>query len=140
MEFRIFVKGCQERWLERNAEILKTVQEETEAKAKKEEAERKSHERAKREKQKMQENELQQKKIKKEVGYIKEQEAKKQWESDQQKYLTDVLLKKKRFHADTLLEKRLPLIEMKEHEERKRSKPARKPYLDILQVKAHVFF
>jgi chromatin assembly factor 1 subunit A len=126
MECRNFAYERQDRWLACNADMLQAKREAAEAEMKKREAEKRANERLEREKKKQEEEELQKRKLRKSKGYMKEENARKHWNSDQERYLTCVLLEKKKLDESTLIDKKVPLDQLKEDERRKRLKQEEK--------------
>jgi hypothetical protein len=106
----------------RNAELLLERKMDVQATMKRKESEKKAKDRLKREKRIQEEEELQMRKLKEEKYHLKEENARKQWNSEQEEYLIDILLEKKKLDESTLVDKRVPLDEFQQEERQNRLK------------------
>lgn len=121
-ECRHFAQKRQDEWIACNADLLQVKKMNVQAAMKKQEIEKKAKERLEREKRIQEEEELQMRKLKEEKDHMKEENARKHWNLEQEKYLTDVLLKKKKLDESALVDKKIPLDEFQEDERQKRLK------------------
>lgn len=105
-----------------NADLLQLKKMDVQAAMKKREIEKKAKERLEREKRIQEEEELQMRKLKKDKDHMKEENARKHWNLEQETYLIDILLEKKKLDESALIDKKVPLDEFREDERQKRLK------------------
>lgn len=121
-ECRHFAQERLDKWMACNADLLQAKKMDVQAAMKKREIEKKAKERLEREKRVQEEEELQMRKFKEEKDHMKEENERKRWNLEQEKYLTDVLLEKKKLDESALMGKKVPLDEFQEEERQKRLK------------------
>jgi hypothetical protein len=119
MECRNFACERQERWVACNADMLQAKKKHAEAEMKMRETEKRARERLEKQKKIQEEEELKKRKLKKRKDYAKEECARKHWNSEQEKYLINVLLGKKNLDVQTLVDMKAPLDQLKEDEKQK---------------------
>jgi hypothetical protein len=118
-ECRNFAHERQERWVACNADLLQAKKDHAQAEMKMRETEKRARGRLEKEKKIQEEEELKKRKLKKRKDYAKEENARKHWNSEQEKYLVNVLLEKKKLDVQTLLDMKVPLDQLKEDEKQK---------------------
>lgn len=118
MECRNLSHEMQERWVACNADMLQAKKEHAEAEMKMRETLKRAREKLEKEKKK-EEEELKKRKLKKRKNYAKEEHARQHWNSEQEKYLTNILLEKKKLDVQTLVDKKVPLEQLKEDQKQK---------------------
>jgi hypothetical protein len=119
---RNFARERQEKWMSCNADMLQAKEEAAQTERKRREVEKRAKERLEREKRKQEEEKLQRRKLKKSKDCMKEENIRKRFNSEQERYLTGVLLEKKKLDELILLDKKVPINQLKEDERQKRLK------------------
>jgi len=115
-ECRNLSHETQERWVACNADMLQAKMEHSEADMKMRETLKRAREKLKKDKKIQEEKELKKRKLKKRKYYAKEENARQHWNSEQEKYLTNILLEKKKLDVQILVDMKVPLDQLKEEE------------------------
>lgn len=122
IECRNLSHEIQERWVACNPDMLQAKMEHSEAEMKMRETLKRAREKLKKEKKIQEEKELKKRKLKKKKYYAKEENARQHWNSEQEKYLTNILLEKKKLDVQILVDMKVPLDQLKEDEKQKNLK------------------
>jgi hypothetical protein len=99
--------------------MLQAKKEHVKAEVKMRENEKRARKGLEKEKNVQEEEELKKMNLKKKKHYMKEGNARKHWNSEQEKYLTSVLLEKKKLDVPALVDMKVPLDQLKEDEKQK---------------------
>jgi len=120
-ECRNLSHETQERWMACNADMLQAKKEHSEAEMKMRETLKRAREKLEKEKKIQEEKELKKRKLKKRKC-AKEENARQHWNLKQEKYLTNILLEKKKLDVEILVDMKVPLDQLKEDEKQKNLK------------------
>jgi len=121
-ECRNLSHETQERWVTCNADMLLAKKEHSEAELKMRETLKRARKKLEKEKKIQEEKELKKRKQKKRKYYAKEENARQRWNSEQEKYLTNILLEKKKLDVQILMDMKVLLDQLKEDEKQKNLK------------------